>query len=48
VVWELMVTFQEPPPWQYTEDVISCLWIRGSISSQEDTNSLQLVFLRDL
>lgn len=47
VVWELMVILQEPPPWQYTMDVISCLWIRASISSREGTNSLHLVFLRD-
>ena len=47
VVWELMVILQEPPPWQYTVDVISCRWIRASISSREGTNSLHLVFLRD-
>lgn len=47
VVCELIVILQEPPPWQYTVDVISCLLIRASISSRDGTNSLHLVFFRD-
>lgn len=33
VVCELMEILQEPPPWQYTVVLISCLTSRAAISS---------------
>lgn len=47
VVCELMEILQEPPPWQYTVVLISCLTSRAAISSWEGTNSRVLVFFRD-
>ena len=47
VVWELMEILQEPPPWQNTVVVISCLVSRAAISSWEGTYSLPLVLFRD-
>ena len=44
---ELIEILQEPPPWQYTVVVISCLVSRATISSWEGTNSLALVFFSD-
>ncbi len=47
VVCELMDILQDPPPWQYTIVVISCLFSRAAISSWEGTYSLVFVFFRD-
>ncbi len=47
VVCELMDILQDPPPWQYTVVVMSCLFNRAAISSWEGTCSLVFVFFRD-
>lgn len=39
VVCELIVILQDPPPWQYTVDVISCLLRMALSSSCEGTYS---------